>query len=141
MLIRAEAVWVAILVVAIINGAARDIVLAPLVGETAARALSSVTLSAIILLVTWMSLAWIDPGSIRDAWTIGAIWLAMTLTFELIAGHYLFRTPWPVLVADYNVLAGRIWIVVLIVTLTAPALIYQAGQNRVSGVESSSLAR
>ena len=126
MLIRAEAVWVAILVVAIINGAARDIVLAPLVGETAARALSSVTLSAIILLVTWMSLAWIDPGSIRDAWTIGAIWLAMTLTFELIAGHYLFRTPWPVLVADYNVLAGRIWIVVLIVTLTAPALVYRA---------------
>jgi hypothetical protein len=138
MLTRAAAVWVAILLAAIINGGARDIVLLPRFGDTTARAISCFTLSAVILLVTWMSLEWIRPASMSDAWTIGALWLTMTLMFELIGGHYLFHTPWPALLEDYNVLIGRLWIVVLIATLAAPALIYRAGHNPVSDKEISS---
>jgi hypothetical protein len=44
----------------------------------------------------------------------------MTLGFEFLAGHYLFGKPWPVLVADYNLLRGRVWLFVPLVTLLAP---------------------
>ena len=140
MLARAVAVWFAIMLLAILNGAARDIVLVPRLGDLVARAVSCITLAAAILLVAWTSLPWIAPASVADAWTIGVEWLAMTLAFEFLAGHYLFRTPWPALLADYNLLAGRLWIVVLAATLVAPALVYSTGHNPVRDVEISSPA-
>lgn len=127
MLARAGAVWFAIMVVAVLNGAARDILLVPRLGDPVARALSCLTLAALIVLVTWLSLRWIHPASSGDAWTIGVMWLAMTLTFEFVAGHYLFHTEWSTLLADYNLLAGRLWILVLVTTTVAPALLFRAG--------------
>jgi hypothetical protein len=138
MIARAVAVWFGIMLLAILNGAARDIVLVPRLGDLVARAVSCVTLAGVILLVAWLSLRWIAPASIGDAWTIGGMWLAMTLAFEFLAGHYLFRTPWPSLLADYNLLAGRLWILVLSATLVAPALAYSAAQNPGRDMEISS---
>ena len=63
MLIRAGAVWFAIMLIAILNGAARDILLVPRLGDPVARALSCLTLAALIVLVTWISLRWIHPAS------------------------------------------------------------------------------
>lgn len=128
MLGRAAGVWFGIMLLAILNGAARDNLFVPRMGDLAARALSCVTLSMLILGVTWVSLRWIAPASTIDAWRIGAAWLAMTLAFEFLAGHYLFRTPWPALLADYNLLAGRLWVLVLVATLLAPVLIH-SGRN------------
>jgi hypothetical protein len=121
---RALVVWFGIMLLAIVNGAARDIVLAPRLGDLVARAVSCVTLAGVILLVAWLSLRWIEPLSMSDAWTIGMMWLAMTLAFEFLAGHYLFRTPWVTLLADYDIVAGRLWILVLAATLTSPAIAY-----------------
>jgi hypothetical protein len=122
MLIRALVVWCGLLVLAFVNGALREIAVVPAVGDTAGHAISSVTLSAAILLSTWFTIAWIHPASSRDAWIVGAVWAALTLAFEFLAGHYLFGNPWGRLLADYNVLAGRIWVVVLITTALAPAI-------------------
>jgi hypothetical protein len=140
MLGRAGAVWFAIMVLAILNGAARDILLVPRLGDLGARALSCLTLAGLIVFVTWISLRWIHPASIGDACTIGAMWLVMTLTFEFAAGHYLFRTPWPTLLADYNLLAGRLWVLVLVTTIAAPAIVFRAGEIPVRHMEISSPA-
>ena len=140
MLVRAGAVWFAIMLIAILNGAARDMLLVPRLGDPVARALSCLTLAALIVLVTWVSLRWIHPASLGDAWTIGVMWLAMTLTFEFVAGHYLFHTEWSTLLADYNLLAGRLWILVLVTTTVAPALVFRAGEIPVRDTEISSPA-
>ena len=140
MLARAGAIWLGIMLTAILNGAMRDMVLTPRVGDLGARALSCLTLSAVVLLVAWVSLHWIGPASLVDAWRIGAMWLAMTLAFEFGAGHYLFGTPWAALLADYNILAGRLWVLVLLTTVTAPAVAYHAAQNPVRDAEISSPA-
>ena len=125
MFARAGAVWFAIMLVAILNGAARDVLFVPRLGDLVARALSCVTLAGLILFVTWVSLQWIHPASMRDAWTIGVMWLVMTLTFEFVAGHYVFGTQWSTLLADYNVFAGRLWILVLVATTVAPAFVFR----------------
>ena len=118
---RAVIVWAGIAVIAVLNGGFRESVLIPRTGEAAGRAISTLMLSAAVLAVTFYTIAWITPDAGRDAWRIGVLWLAMTLAFEFLAGHYLFRVPWREITADYNVLRGRIWVLVLIVTLVAPA--------------------
>ena len=140
MLARAIGVWFTIMPVAILNGAVRDVVLVPRLGDPVARAVSCFTLAGAILAITWISLPWIRPASFGSSWTIGLLWLAMTLAFEFGAGHYLFKTPWTALFADYNIFAGRLWVLVLVTTLTAPPLIYRTVQNPVSGTENSAPA-
>jgi hypothetical protein len=51
---------------------------------------------------------------------IGVLWLALTLGFEFLVGHFVFRRPWATLLADYDLRRGRIWLVVLVVTFVAP---------------------
>jgi hypothetical protein len=123
---RAVLVWVLIVPMAIANGMLRDLLLVPLLGDFAARAVSCITLSAAVLLVAWISLAWIGPPTMSAAWAVGVIWLALTLAFEFLAGHYLFGTSWQALRAEYNIVAGRLWIVVLITTLAATPLMFRA---------------
>jgi hypothetical protein len=140
MLARAGAVWSGIMILAILNGGFRDVLLTPRLGDLAARAISCLTLAILILLVTWISLPWIRPASMPDAWRIGTMWLAMTLAFEFGAGRYVFGTPWSALLADYNLLAGRLWILVLLATVTAPALILSVGHNLMGDTKISSPA-
>jgi hypothetical protein len=123
MLLRALVAWLGILVLASLNGALRDLVMTPRLGDTLARAISTVLLCGLVLLVTWLTLGWIGPRSRRDTIVIGAVWVACTLAFEFLAGHYLFRKPWVELLADYDLRRGRIWIAVLVVTFFAPGWI------------------
>jgi hypothetical protein len=119
-MLRATAVWLAILVLAVLNGIARDGLIAPRIGESRGRALSSVTLAALIVAVAWVAMPWIGSSGVRSGWAIGALWLALTVCFEFLGGHYLFGTPWRRLLADYDVLRGSIWVLVLLATLFAP---------------------
>ena len=122
MLTRALAVWLILLTVAFANGAIRELWILPKSGEPVAHALSSVTLCLAILLLSWFAISWIGPLSSRDPWTIGGLWVVLTLAFEFLAGHYVFGNPWSRLLADYNVFRGRIWLLVIVTTALAPSL-------------------
>ena len=122
MIARACAVWVALLALAFANGALRELAIIPQLGDGAGHALSSILLSSAMFLLAWLTIDWIHPASIGEAWQIGGVWLVMTVAFEFLAGHYLFGNPWSQLLADYNVLRGRIWVLVLATTLMAPVI-------------------
>lgn len=120
MMLRGLAAWLALLVVAVGNGTLREGLITPRVGAYAGQAISTVLLCAGILGVTWLTIAWVGPATPGDAWILGLVWLALTLAFEFLAGHYLFGHPWERLLADYDILRGRIWVLVLVTTLVAP---------------------
>lgn len=122
MILRAFTVWGLLLVLAVLNGGVRDTWLTPRLGDTAGRALSSVLLSLLILLATWLTIRWIGPRTGGQALGLGALWLLLTLAFEFGAGRYTFGKSWSDLLADYDLSRGRIWILVLVVTLLAPGL-------------------
>jgi hypothetical protein len=119
---RSLAVWVLLLIVAVLNGGLRDTWLSPRLGDTLGRALSTLLLSGLILLAAWLTIGWIRPRTDGEALRVGALWLALTLAFEFLVGHYGFRKPWGELLADYDVRRGRIWIAALVVTFLAPLL-------------------
>ena len=113
-------IWVVMLVIAFVNGAIREALLIPIVGHNVGRAISTLTLSVLVVLLTYLTIRWIGPQSRRDARMIGGMWAALTLAFEFLAGHFLFRTPWSQLIEDYNVVQGRIWVLVLGTIAVAP---------------------
>jgi hypothetical protein len=119
-LARALVVWIVLLIGAIANGAVREYAFVPRMGETAGHVLSTLTLCFAIFLLSWLTIGWIRPLSARDAWAVGSLWLSLTLSFEFLAGHYVFGHPWRRLVGDYNVFRGRVWILVLVTTVVAP---------------------
>lgn len=124
MILRAVAVWLVILVVAVVNGAVRETLVSPRFGAAAGHIASSIALSAAAMLVAWLTIAWIAPASAGAAWATGGLWLLLTVAFEFLAGHYLFGDPWEKLLADYDLRRGRIWVLVLVATTCAPAFGY-----------------
>jgi hypothetical protein len=120
MLARAAAVWAGLALVAIANGALRRFVLEPRLGDQGGHVMSAFVLSVAIVGMAWATIRWIGVTSLRAAFTVGICWLLLTVAFEFAGGHYLFRQPWSVLLADYDVQAGRVWPVVLAVTFLAP---------------------
>lgn len=122
--------WFVLLIAAIINGAVREGVYKQNLGELAAHQLS--TLVGIILFgaIIWrMTRLW-PLRSSRQAWTVGAVWVGMTICFEFLFGHYVMGNSWQRLLHDYNILEGRLWLVVLIWTLTAPYLFTRLRRRR-----------
>ena len=128
---RALAVWCGILVLASVNGGMRQAWLIPQFGETAGRVVSTVILSALVAATTWFTIRWIAPYTRRDAVLIGVMWVALTLGFEFLAGHYLFGNTWNALLADYDLRRGRIWILVVVVVAIAPTW---SAQRRLNGL-------
>lgn len=120
MIWRAAAVWLAILALANLNGAVRELWLIPRLGADPGRVLSTLALAALVFFVSWLTIAWIRPRTTRDALYVGVLWLVLTLAFEFLAGHYLFHQPWDVLLEEYDIRRGRLWIAVVLTVLFAP---------------------
>ncbi len=122
MILRAIIIWFILMVIAIVNGAFRGAVLIPKFGELIGRIISTLLLCALILLTAILTIRWIGPSNPGQAWLVGLVWLGLTIAFEFLAGHYVFGNSWEQLLADYNVLRGRLWVLVPITTLVAPWL-------------------
>ena len=121
--LRSIAVWCLFVVLAIMNGALRTTLLTPWLGELRSHITSTVMLCVAILLVTWLTIGWLRPSNLREALFTGGAWALMTAAFEFLAGHYVFGSPWTTLFADYDLFAGRVWILVLVTTAFAPFLV------------------
>jgi hypothetical protein len=117
-------VWLVLLACAILNGALREQYLAPMVGPRAAQFIGCGLLSAVIVLVAVVYIRYLDKYLDRVSLClglhIGALWLGLTVLFEFGFGHYVLGLAWAELFADYNILNGRCWPLVLAVTFGAP---------------------
>jgi hypothetical protein len=119
--LKAVLLWLAILVLAMLNGLLREAVLLPRLGRVEALVASGLLLSLLILLVAVIGAPWYGtPGP--NPWTIGALWLALTLSFEFGFGRLVQHRPWPELLAPYTFRGGNLWPLVLAVTAAAPRL-------------------
>jgi hypothetical protein len=130
MILRTVVIWFLLMILAIGNAGIRAAVFTPKFGEQTGHVISTVSLCLIIFIVSWFSIVWINPASARAAFFVGLIWFVMTISFEFLAGHYLFGNSWDRLFADYNVLKGRIWSFVLITNLLSPWIMYSLRKMR-----------
>ncbi|WP_445476291.1 hypothetical protein ACT9XH_06205 [Methanococcoides methylutens] len=116
------AVWVFFIVLAIANGVSRGLY-APHTGELLAHQISSVIFSTVIFAVTYIFLKYsgVSGTSVQFIY-VGLMWLFLTISFEFLFGHFVIGHSWERLLHDYNIFEGRIWLLVLIVTVISPWL-------------------
>ena len=112
-------------ILAIMNGAVREKIYGPHMRELSAHQLSTVIGLIIFGLYIWTLTGIYRIGSSSQAFMIGGMWLIMTILFEFIFGHYIMRHSWIKLFHDYNLLKGRVWLLVLIWTAVGPYVFYR----------------
>ena len=119
------AAWLGMMALAVANGLVRDKLYGPRVGELAGHQFSTAIL--LILFGAYfygLELLW-PLHSGNAAWLIGVTWLIMTLLFETALGRFVAREPWRKVFADYNVLKGRLWILVPVWVLCGPYVVFR----------------
>jgi hypothetical protein len=124
------AAWLGATVLGVANAGVRELVYADRVGELAAHQISSATLLAALTYYIWLvDQRWPVPTT-RTALAMGGIWAALTVLFEFGLGHYVLRSSWSDLVANYNLADGRIWVLVPVWMVFAPAALHRLRTSR-----------
>jgi hypothetical protein len=116
--VRAIAVWLLLLVVVVALGAAREKWLRPRLGELRAHQAGTLVAAVAVQAMALVTVRWMGGPPLG----IGAVWLCLTVAFESAMGRLLMKRPWRCVFADYNLHAGRVWSIFLLVTLFAPWL-------------------
>jgi len=117
--------WLPMVAIAIANGVMRGVWYEKKLGELLAHQVS--TASIIILLGVYIGsvMYFWRPESITQALAVGLLWLGLTVAFEFLFGHYVAGHSWRRLMADYNLFAGRVWILVPLWVALAPVIFYR----------------
>lgn len=113
--------WAGILLLAVVNGAFREIVLNPQLGQLSGFIISGIILSFLVVYVAYLTFPWLAIKKQRTLFFVGLGWLVLTLVFEFSAG-LLQGKSFSMLCEAYRFKDGNIWPVVLAVTTAAPYL-------------------
>jgi hypothetical protein len=112
-------------IIAIVNGAVRQAWYGLYLGELPAHQLSTGIALVLFGLYIWTSLRFFPPTTAIQAWAIGFLWLGLTVAFEFLFGRYVAGHSWSRLFQDYNLCAGRVWVLILLWVTVAPYLFYR----------------
>ncbi len=129
MLFRYFLAWFGMMIAAVVNGGMRDRLYKTHVGERTAHQISTVIfLCALTVYFRMLTSVWRIASS-EQAWMIGVMWLVMTLAFEFGLGRLILGKPWSAMFHDYNVLAGRVWVLIPMWVFIGPYVFFRLGQN------------
>lgn len=136
--VRAFGIWCVMLLAAFANGAFRELVVVPRWGEGVGHVVGVVVLSGIIWVLAWRLVKSTGALPARTMLGVGLFWVTLSLLFEFGFFHYMMHIPWSDLLADYNILQGRLLLVVWVSTLLSPLVCGRAvyGRSRPGGSES-----
>jgi hypothetical protein len=119
--------WFPMVAIGILNGILRETTYGKSLGESRAHQVS--TLTGILFLGTyiWFVTSFLGFETLTQAVLVGGLWFGLTIAFEFLFGHFVAKHSWSELLADYNLLAGRLWPLVLLWVAIAPAFFYRLG--------------
>jgi hypothetical protein len=117
---RAFYVWLLIAVAESVHGTLRRIFLVPWIGELLSHQIGVVIGSAIIFTIAWLCIRWFGPGSHRQQFQVGLLWVVLTLIFEFTLG-YFFGYSLERILSDYNIAKGGVMVFGVLFMLFSPA--------------------
>ena len=117
--------WVPMILLGIFNGTLREVTYGKRLSELRAHQISTVIGILLFGIYVWGVLPLLGIESFQAAFLVGAIWLGLTIGFEFLFGHYIAKQPWSKLLGDYNLLAGRVWLFVLLWIAVSPVVFYR----------------
>jgi hypothetical protein len=122
--------WVGAPVLAIVNGAIRELVYKEQVGESTADQISVAPLIALLALYFWVLQRRWPLATTREALSMGAAWAAVSVLFEFGFGHYVEGDSWADLLRTYDVTAENLWILIPLWIAAGPAVVRALAATR-----------
>ncbi len=119
-MLRYVLAWFALLAVAVANGALRQLTFGKHMSELRAHQLSTLVGSVLVGAVVWLVIRAWPPSSGGRALLVGVVWLVLTVAFEFFMGLVLAHRTLPEVLRDYDLAAGRVWVLFLIWLTLAP---------------------
>ena len=116
--------WLPMPVFGMLNGFLRVFGLMEIFDERIAGQLSVLTL-IMILAVYIYAVADKVYSTTGRAWITGFVWLLLTVCFEFSLGYFVSKLSFREMLADYDIMRGRLWPLVLIGVLTLPPLCFR----------------
>lgn len=116
--------WFPMLLLAILNGAVRDLWYKKYMSELAAHQISTFSLIILLGIYSCLVVKWLPPSTVKQALVIGIVWSILTLAFEFGFGIILGNS-WKQLLHAYNFTEGQIWILIPIWEAIAPCIAFK----------------
>lgn len=117
---KAFYLWLGFLAVAIAVALFREKVLAAMVGQTEARTLATMLVTAVIFGLICVYVSRLDGATPGSLVRLGIFWTVLTILFEYIFSHFVLGVSWEFIGVDYNISQGRLWPLELLVILFGP---------------------
>lgn len=118
--------WLVFLLIAFLLGTVRELLITPWIGQRDGRIIGTVVTTAAMLAVMAVFVRRVRGSrQAGDFWLIGAMWMVMTVAFELLFFHFVAGEPWHRVLADYNILRGRTWVLIPLLLLLGPPILRQ----------------
>jgi hypothetical protein len=96
--------------------------LAPLIGDAPARRLSVLTGVVLIFLITLATVRWLDARRTGQLLWVGAMWVVLTIAFEVALGRLVFHMDWARIASDYDPGHGGLMGIGLVCMLFTPLM-------------------
>lgn len=106
----------------ILNGALREVLRMPALGPYRGMLASGALLCAAIFVASYLAATSLGCGAVADCWAVGALWLALTVSFEIGFGRFVQQRSLSELLGAYTFEGGNLWPLVLLVLVLAPWL-------------------
>jgi nitrate/nitrite transporter NarK len=109
--------------IAFANATLRQLVFIKHFKELQAHQLSTCTLIILCSIYVWFIFPLLNIQYPKQAALTGGIWVVLTVIFEFSLGLLVNRSPTSLL-QDYNLLAGRLWLLFLFYLFALPYVCY-----------------
>ena len=115
--------WLPMIAIAFANATLRQLIFIKYFNELRAHQLSTVTLVILCSIYIGSIFPFLNIETSKQAILIGFVWVVLTVLFEFSLGRLLNRS-WESLLQDYNISAGRIWLIFLLCLFLMPYAFY-----------------
>ncbi|MDO9372779.1 MAG: hypothetical protein Q7T76_00105 [Ferruginibacter sp.] len=115
--------WLPMIVLAFANATLRELVFTKHFTEFRAHQSSTVTLIVLCSIYVWLVFPQLNIQDVKQALLIGFVWVVLTVAFEFSLGRFTGKS-WEYLLHDYDLFAGRIWLLFLLCLLLLPYVFY-----------------
>ncbi len=116
--------WLPLIIVAFSNAMLRETVLLKFMNEFRAHQWSTLTLIIFCSVYTWFVFPKLQIVNSGQAFTVGILWVILTVIFEFALGR-MTKKSWSYLLENYNLMEGKLWPVFLICLFLLPFICYR----------------
>ncbi len=124
MMLKCLLAWFPLLLIAMLNGAVRELLYGKNMTELRAHQVSTASGCLLLGISIWAVIRYWRPENGQQAINVGLLWLVLTVCFEFIFGQFAAGHSLTRLFQDYNLFAGRVLTVFLAWIILAPCLFY-----------------